>query len=133
MNINTEQRNTAIPRALLPEIHQRKTPSTSLPGLHVRVRNSLRYERDADALRWGAIRRSAADYGLCARIVRIRVHAQRGRNESSWLYSIRPLVRQSGRFGKVDAKTWRTAPCFGPICRSRSCGRGIRAIFPKED
>src|SRR5712672_4717978 len=34
-----------------------------------------------------------------------------GSNERSWLYRIRPSVRHSGRFAKVDAKLWRTAPC----------------------
>src|ERR1700710_1090744 len=37
--------------------------------------------------------------------------AARGSNERSWLYRIRPSVRHSGRFAKVDAKLWRTAPC----------------------
>ena len=37
--------------------------------------------------------------------------APRGSNERSWLYRIWPSVRHSGRFGKVDAGLWRTAPC----------------------
>ena len=37
--------------------------------------------------------------------------APRGANERSWLYRIRPSVRHSGRFAKVDAGLWRTAPC----------------------
>src|SRR6201988_3136042 len=37
--------------------------------------------------------------------------APRGVNERSWLYRIRPSVKQSGRFTKVDIKHWRTAPC----------------------
>ena len=37
--------------------------------------------------------------------------APRGTNERSWLYRIRPSVRHSGRFAKVDAGLWRTAPC----------------------
>jgi homogentisate 1,2-dioxygenase len=38
--------------------------------------------------------------------------APRGSNERSWLYRIRPSVRHSGRFTKVDAGLWRTAPCL---------------------
>ncbi len=37
--------------------------------------------------------------------------APRGSNERSWLYRIRPSVKHSGRFAKVDAGLWRTAPC----------------------
>jgi homogentisate 1,2-dioxygenase len=37
--------------------------------------------------------------------------APRASNERSWLYRIRPTVRHIGRFAKVDAGDWRTAPC----------------------
>lgn len=37
--------------------------------------------------------------------------APRGTNERSWLYRIRPPVKHSGRFTKVDAGLWKTAPC----------------------
>jgi homogentisate 1,2-dioxygenase len=37
--------------------------------------------------------------------------APRGANERSWLYRIRPSVKHSGRFAKIDAGLWRTAPC----------------------
>jgi homogentisate 1,2-dioxygenase len=36
--------------------------------------------------------------------------APRGTNERSWLYRIRPSVRHSGRFRRVDLPFWRTAP-----------------------
>jgi homogentisate 1,2-dioxygenase len=36
--------------------------------------------------------------------------APRASNERSWLYRIRPSVRHSGRFRKVDAGLWRSAP-----------------------
>src|SRR4030088_3357477 len=38
--------------------------------------------------------------------------APRGSNERSWLNLIRPSGRHSGRFTRVDAGLWRTAPCF---------------------
>ena len=52
--------------------------------------------------------------------------APRGSNERSWLYRIRPSVRHSGRFAKVDAGTvaHRAVP-RSTICRSRNCA-GIR-------
>ena len=37
--------------------------------------------------------------------------APRASNERSWLYRIRPTVAHWGRFRKVDAGLWRTAPC----------------------
>ncbi len=37
--------------------------------------------------------------------------APRVANERSWLYRIRPTVKHWGRFEKVDAGLWRTAPC----------------------
>jgi homogentisate 1,2-dioxygenase len=37
--------------------------------------------------------------------------APRASNERSWLYRIRPTVKHWGRFQKVDARLWRTAPC----------------------
>ena len=36
--------------------------------------------------------------------------APRASNERSWLYRIRPSVRHSGRFRKIDAGLWRSAP-----------------------
>src|SRR6266699_6964832 len=36
--------------------------------------------------------------------------APRASNERSWLYRIRPTVRHWGRFQKVNAGLWRTAP-----------------------
>ena len=37
--------------------------------------------------------------------------APRASNERSWLYRIRPSVRHFGKFAKIDARLWRTAPC----------------------
>ncbi len=36
--------------------------------------------------------------------------APRGTNERSWLYRIRPSVRHTGRFRKIDYPHWKTAP-----------------------
>ncbi|TCN23246.1 homogentisate 1,2-dioxygenase [Sinorhizobium americanum] len=36
--------------------------------------------------------------------------APRGTNERSWLYRIRPSVRHTGRFAKIDYPHWKTAP-----------------------
>ncbi|MDB5574687.1 MAG: homogentisate 1,2-dioxygenase, partial [Tardiphaga sp.] len=58
--------------------------------------------------------------------------APRGSNERSWLYRIRPSVRHSGRFAKVDQGLWRTAPCHEddmPIAQLR----WDAAPIPKEE
>lgn len=39
--------------------------------------------------------------------------APRGTNERSWLYRIRPSVRHTGRFRRVDYPHWKTAPHVG--------------------
>ncbi|MEM9012383.1 MAG: homogentisate 1,2-dioxygenase [Pseudomonadota bacterium] len=36
--------------------------------------------------------------------------APRGKNERSWMYRIRPSVKHSGRFAKVEMPYWKTAP-----------------------
>ena len=41
--------------------------------------------------------------------------APRSANERSWLYRIRPSVKHSGRFAKVEAGLWRTALCPEPV------------------
>jgi homogentisate 1,2-dioxygenase len=38
--------------------------------------------------------------------------APRGINERSWLYRIRPSVRHTGRFRKIEMPFWRTAPAI---------------------
>jgi homogentisate 1,2-dioxygenase len=37
--------------------------------------------------------------------------APRGTNERSWLYRIRPSVRHTSRFERIDVPHWKTAPC----------------------
>ncbi len=38
--------------------------------------------------------------------------APRGENERSWLYRIRPSVKHSGTFSRIDLPFWKTAPCL---------------------
>jgi len=40
--------------------------------------------------------------------------APRGQNERTWCYRIRPSVRHSGRFDRIDLPFWRTAPHIVP-------------------
>src|SRR5258708_6879296 len=72
-------------------------------------------------------------YGLYAeQLSGLPFTAARGSNERSWLSRIRPSVKHSGRFARVDAGLWRTAPCHEhelPIAQLR----WDPAPIPKED
>ena len=39
--------------------------------------------------------------------------APRGTNERSWLYRIRPSVRHTGRFRRIENSHWKSAPNIG--------------------
>ncbi len=43
--------------------------------------------------------------------------APRGENERSWLYRIRPSVRHTNRFRKIDVPLWKTAPHIPEVNR----------------
>ncbi|MEO1200728.1 MAG: homogentisate 1,2-dioxygenase [Pseudomonadota bacterium] len=43
--------------------------------------------------------------------------APRGENERSWLYRIRPSVRHTNRFEKIDVPYWKTAPHMPDVDR----------------
>ena len=40
--------------------------------------------------------------------------APRGQNERTWCYRIRPSVKHTGRFEKIDLPHWQSAPCVDP-------------------
>lgn len=40
--------------------------------------------------------------------------APRGQNERTWCYRIRPSVKHTGRFKKIDLSGWKSAPCIDP-------------------
>ena len=40
--------------------------------------------------------------------------APRGQNERTWCYRIRPSVKHTGRFEKIDAPLWKSAPNIDP-------------------
>ena len=102
------------------------------PAVHVRLRQRL---RDRGAAGRAADRTQLAaevPYGLYAeQLSGSPFTAPRATNERSWLYRIRPTVRHSGRFEKIDIGLWRTAPgARGASCRSRRCA-GTRSRFPE--
>ena len=100
MNINTS-----------PDLINRSSVNIT-PGYMSGFRNSFETEALPGALPIGRNSPQRCAYGLYAeQLSGSPFTAPRGSNERSWLYRIRPSVRHSGRFTKVDAGLWRTAPC----------------------
>ena len=121
MNINTS-----------PETISRSSVNIT-PGYMSGFGNSFETEALPGALPIGRNSPQRCAYGLYAeQLSGSPFTAPRGSNERSWLYRIRPSVRHSGRFAKVDAGLWRTAPCHEvelPIAQLR----WDPAPIPKED
>ena len=82
------------------------------PGYMSGFGNSFETESLPGALPIGRNSPHRCAYGLYAeQLSGSPFTAPRGTNELSWLYRIRPSVKHSGRFAKVDAGLWRSAPC----------------------
>jgi homogentisate 1,2-dioxygenase len=82
------------------------------PGYMSGFRNSFETESLPGALPIGRNSPQRCAYGLYAeQLSGSPFTAPRGSNERSWLYRIRPSVKHSGRFRKIDAGLWRSAPC----------------------
>ncbi|QQO15170.1 homogentisate 1,2-dioxygenase [Bradyrhizobium diazoefficiens] len=82
------------------------------PGYMSGFGNSFETEALPGALPIGRNSPQRCAYGLYAeQLSGSPFTAPRGTNERSWLYRIRPSVKHSGRFEKVDAGLWRSAPC----------------------
>ncbi len=107
--------------------------SNVTPGYMSGFGNSFETEALPGALPIGRNSPQRCAYGLYAeQLSGSPFTAPRGTNERSWLYRIRPSVKHSGRFTKVDGGLWRTAPCFEgdlPIAQLR----WDPAPLPKED
>ena len=86
--------------------------SVGSPGYLSGFGNTFETEALPGALPIGRNSPQRAPYGLYAeQISGSPFTAPRASNERTWLYRIRPSVRHSGKFAKLDAGNWRTAPC----------------------
>ena len=113
MNINTS-----------PDAISRSTVNIT-PGYMSGFGNSFETEALPGALPIGRNSPQRCAYGLYAeQLSGSPFTAPRGSNERSWLYRIRPSVRHSGRFAKVDAGLWRTAPCHEHETADRAIALG---------
>jgi homogentisate 1,2-dioxygenase len=86
--------------------------TTTSPGYMSGFGNGFETEALPGALPVGRNSPQRCAYGLYAeQLSGSPFTAPRASNERSWLYRIRPTVRHIGRFAKVDAGLWRSAPC----------------------
>ncbi|MGY4599409.1 homogentisate 1,2-dioxygenase [Bradyrhizobium sp. GM22.5] len=94
------------------------------PGYMSGFGNSFETEALPGALPIGRNSPQRCAYGLYAeQLSGSPFTAPRGSNERSWLYRIRPSVKHSGRFEKVDGGLWRSAPCH--VILKRPADRAI--------
>ncbi|CAH2600754.1 Homogentisate 1,2-dioxygenase [Rhodovastum atsumiense] len=86
--------------------------ATTSPGYLSGFGNGFETEALPGALPVGRNSPQRCAYGLYAeQLSGSPFTAPRAANQRSWLYRIRPSVRHWGRFEKIDAGWWRTAPC----------------------
>ena len=92
------------------------------PGYMSGFGNSFETEALPGALPMGRNSPQRCAYGLYAeQLSGSPFTAPRGSNERSWLYRIRPSVKHSGRFEKVDANCGAPRRATSTNCRSRNC------------
>ena len=87
--------------------------------------NSFETEALAGALPIGRNSPQRVKYGLYAeQLSGSPFTAPQDTNQRSWLYRIRPTVKHSARYRKIDKGLMRTAPgrARRAICRSGNCG-----------
>ena len=96
--------------------------------------NSFETEALAGALPVGRNSPQKVNYGLYAeQLSGSPFTAPQATNQRTWLYRIRPTVRHTGRFQKIDSgfDPHRAGPRPKPICRSGSCA-GRRRRSPRK-
>jgi homogentisate 1,2-dioxygenase len=77
--------------------------------------NDFETEALPEALPRGQNSPQKCNYGLYAeQLSGTAFTAPRGQNERSWCYRIRPSVKHTGRFEKIDMPWWKSAPNIDP-------------------
>ena len=103
--------------------------SALVPGYMSGFGNSFETEALEGALPIGATRRRRSTTASTPSSFPARRSRRRRPNQRSWLYRIRPTVKHSRRYRKVNKGLIRTAPARGrATCRSASCA-GIRSPY----
>ena len=77
--------------------------------------NDFETEALPGALPQGQNSPQKCEYGLYAeQLSGTAFTAPRGQNERTWCYRIRPSVKHTGRFAKIDVPYWKSAPNVDP-------------------
>ncbi|MFK5979277.1 MAG: homogentisate 1,2-dioxygenase [Rhizobiaceae bacterium] len=77
--------------------------------------NDFETEALPGALPQGMNSPQKCEYGLYAeQLSGTAFTAPRGQNERTWCYRIRPSVKHTARFTKIDLPYWKSAPCVDP-------------------
>lgn len=85
------------------------------PGYMPGFGNDFETEALPDALPRGQNSPQKCNYGLYAeQLSGTAFTAPRGQNERSWCYRIRPSVKHTARFAKIDLPYWKSAPHIDP-------------------
>lgn len=89
------------------------TPVGTLEGYMPGFGNDFETEALRGALPQGQNSPQNCEYGLYAeQLSGTAFTAPRGQNERTWCYRIRPSVRHTSRFKKIDLPYWRSAPAI---------------------
>ena len=93
-----------------------RAPSVGVtPGYMPGFGNDFETEALPEALPRGQNSPQKCNYGLYAeQLSGTAFTAPRGQNERSWCYRIRPSVKHTGRFTRIDMPYWRSAPDVDP-------------------
>jgi homogentisate 1,2-dioxygenase len=93
----------------------RAPSAATTPGYMPGFGNDFETEALPDALPRGQNSPQKCNYGLYAeQLSGTAFTAPRGQNERSWCYRIRPSVKHTGRFEKIDMPYWKSAPNIDP-------------------
>ncbi|SMH43247.1 homogentisate 1,2-dioxygenase [Maritimibacter sp. HL-12] len=97
------------------EMTRAESPMGTTPGYMPGFGNDFETEALPGALPRGQNSPQKCNYGLYAeQLSGTAFTAPRGQNERSWCYRIRPSVKHTGRFEKIDMPWWRSAPNIDP-------------------
>ena len=83
------------------------------PGYMPGFGNDFETEALPGALPQGQNSPQKCNYGLYAEQLSGSAFTQK-QPERTWCYRIRPSVKHTGRFAKIDVPHWKSAPCIDP-------------------
>jgi homogentisate 1,2-dioxygenase len=97
------------------EMKRAETQVGTTPGYMPGFGNDFETEALPGALPRGQNSPQKCAYGLYAeQLSGTAFTAPRGQNERTWCYRIRPSVKHTGRFEKIDMPLWQSAPNIDP-------------------